>query len=126
MKKTIIIFNLFFICIISSIISHLDCKTRCMHIIEKTNLLQTKLEKNEIKSFLDETENLKMTWEKYEKILRIYLKRKNLEEIEKEIVNLKSNSESFELEETKKNLKQIERLCKDSLKETKPIITNII
>ena len=126
MKKSLIIFCLFFVCIISSIISHIDCKNRCVHIIEKTKLIQTKLEKNDIKTFLDETENLKKTWAKYEKILRIYLKRKNLEEIEKEIVNLKSNSESLELKETKKNLKQIKRLCEDSIKETKPSITNII
>ena len=126
MKKTLIIFSLFFISLFSSLFSNVDCKNRCSAIVYKTSTIENKLKNKEFSCAIKDIENLQTLWGNYEKILRIYLKRKNLEDIEKEILNLKNSVEYSDEKTAQNSIKQIIKLCNDCVKETTPTITTIL
>ncbi len=126
MNKTLVIFSIFLFTNFFTIFSTLDCKKKANEIIEKTNNIDHNLSKKSHDFLIGETKNLHFIWKKLEKSLRIYLKRKNLEEIEKKITTLEQNIEFLKIYDAKKSLYQIKRICDEIVKETKPSITNIL
>lgn len=126
MNKTLIIFFIFILTNFFTIFSTFDCKKKAQKIIEKTRIIENNLNRKNSDFLLKETKNLHSLWEKLEKSLRIYLKRKNLEEIGKKITTLEQNIKFMKIYDAKKSLYQIKRICDEIVKETEPSLTNIL
>ena len=126
MKKTILIFMIFFLTLSLGLFSTFSCENKCFEIIENAKIIEQSLNNKEKDSALKKVENLKSLWKKYRKMLRIYLKRKNLEEITKEITSLKNNIEFSKIDDAFNKLKSIKRLCFEIVDELKPDPSNIL
>ena len=126
MKKTIIIFTIFFLVIFLSLYSTYSCQNKCFEIINGAEKIERCLEIEEKNSVLKKVERLTFLWEKYRKILRIYLKRKNLEDITKEITSLKSYIIFSKSDFAFNKLKSIKRICLEIIDELKPDPNNIL
>ncbi len=126
MNKTLIIFFIFALTNFFTIFSTFDCEKKVQKIVEKTKIIENNLNKKNSDFLLKETKDLFSLWTKLEKSLRIYLKRKNLEEIGKKITTLKQNIKFLKIYDAKKSIYQIKRICYEIVKDTKPSLTNIL
>ncbi len=126
MNKTLIIFFIFILTNFFTIFSTFDCKKKTQKIVEKIEIIENNLNKKNVDFLIKETKNLNALWKKLEKSLRIYLKRKNLEEVGKKLATLEQNIKFLKIYDAKKSIYQIKRICYEIVKETKPSISNIL
>lgn len=126
MKKTIIIFSILFITITTSIFSIIKINTNCNSTIAiAENFKQVMYVENK-KNLLHKTSNLESLWEKNSKLMRIFLKRDVLTDIDLEILSLKNNILNFNKAKINKNLEYIKKYCEEIQNDMKPIIYNIL
>ena len=104
MNKTLIIFFIFILTNFFTIFSTFDCKKKTQKIVEKIEIIENNLNKKNVDFLIKETKNLNALWKKLEKSLRIYLKRKNLEEVGKKLATLEQNIKFLKIYDAKKSI----------------------
>ena len=126
MKKTIIILSILFALVAISVISFCNINKRCNITITNVKNLEKIINIKNKDMLLKKTTNLECFWEKNSKIMRIFLQREILDNIELEITSLKNNISNFNKAKINKNLQFIEKYCEDVKKNMQPTITNIL
>ena len=126
MKKTIIIFSILFATVTVSLLSFCYINKRCNITITNAKNLEKIINIENKDMLLIKTTNLEDFWEKNSKIMRIFLQREILDNIELEFTSLKNNIFNFNKAKINKNLKFIEKYCEDVKKNMQPTITNIL
>lgn len=126
MKRIIAVSIIFLLLLASGICAILDAKCRCYQVIELAEETKIYIENNDMKNAKKHQEKLESFWTDQENIMRLYLRRNNLEDIDREMGSL---SEIIKLEdqvESGKSLDSIIQYCHEIIEDERPILCNIL
>lgn len=126
MKRIITVSIIFILLILSGICAIIDANCRCYKIIKIAEETKTYVENYDMEAAKKYQEELESCWKDQEKIMRLYLRRDNLEDINREMGSL---SEIIKLEdqlESGKSLDAIIQYCYEIIEDEKPILFNIL
>ena len=126
MKRIIIVSIIFAALLLSSIYAIFYTSAKCNEIIDYAEKTKSLVEICDMESAQKEQENLENIWNNQEKIMKLYLRRTNLDDIDHEMSGL---SELIKLEdqaEAGKSLDLIIQYCYQIIEDEKPTIFNIL
>lgn len=126
MKRIITVSIIFSLLLASGICAILDSKCRCYKIIEIAEETKAYVENYDMENAKNHQEKLESFWKDQEKTMRLYLRRNNLEDIDREMGSL---SEIIKLEdqvESGKSLDSIIQYCHEIIEDEQPILCNIL
>lgn len=126
MKRIITVSIIFILLIFAGIFAMLDANCRCYKVIEIAEETKNYVENLDIENAKKSQEKLETFWKDQETIMRLYLRRNNLEDIDREMGSL---SEIIKLEdqiESGKALDSIIQYCHEIIEDEKPILCNIL
>ena len=126
MKRIITVSIIFILLILAGIFAMLDTNHRCHQVIDIAEETKNYVENYDMENAKKYQEKLESFWKDQEKIMRLYLRRNNLEDIEREMGSL---SEIIKLEdqlESGKALDSIIQYCHEIIEDEKPILCNIL
>lgn len=126
MKRIITVLIIFVLLVLASICVILDTSCRCYKVIEIAEETKNCVENLDMENAKKYQEQLEYFWKDQEKIMRLYLRRDNLEDIDREMGSL---SEIIKLEdqvESGKALDSIIQYCHEIIEEEKPTLCNIL
>lgn len=126
MKRIITVSVIFILLLSAGIFAMLDTNHRCRQVIEIAEETKNYVENYDMENAKKYQEKLEFFWKDQEKIMRLYLRRNNLEDIDREMGSL---SEIIKLEdqlESGKALDSIIQYCHEIIEDEKPILCNIL
>ncbi len=126
MKRIITVSIIFLLLLASGIFAILDAKHRCYKVIEIAEQTKSCVENYDMENAKNHQEKLESFWKDQEKVMRLYLRRNNLEDIDREMGSL---SEIIKLEdrvESGKSLDSIIQYCHEIIEDEQPKLCNIL
>lgn len=126
MKRIITVSIIFILLLSAGIFAILDANGRCCQLIELAEKTKNYVENNDMENAKTYQEKLELVWKEQENVMRLYLRRDNLEEIDREMGSL---SEIVKLEdqvESGKALDSIIQYCHEIIEDEKPTLCNIL
>lgn len=126
MKRILTVSIIFVLLISAGIFAMIDANSRCHQVIEIAEETKNYVENYDMENAKKYQEKLEAFWKDQEQIMRLYLRRNNLEDIDREMGSL---SEIIKLEdqlESGKALDSIIQYCHEIIEDEKPILCNIL
>lgn len=125
MKRIITVSIIFLLLLASGICAILDAKCRCHKVIEIAEQTKIYVENYDMENAKNHQEKLESFWKDQEKVMRLYLRRNNLEDIDREMGSLSEIIKLEDLVESGKSLDSIIQYCHEIVEDEQPILCNI-